>query len=190
MKPIEERADIAYLQALYCVEYRARNMGNLSGSSYLLALALRYGLIGAAATHHILLSAGTVEEERWAYELALRWPDMVEEHMRHFVRYRLPFHVDYRVPRITGELSFQPVTTTLRLYHSFYPLDRSLHAAAAQYLQDQRKTLLKGVKFFHRRRVLLEFNAVSRQSVEFALNFFERREQSVEEVPEIALIGE
>ena len=190
MKPIEERADAAYTQALYCVEPRSRSMGTLGGPAYLLALSLRYGLIGAAATQHILMSTSTREEEKWAYELAARWPEMVEEHMRHFVRYRLPFHVDYRVPAVMGELSYQPVSTTLSLFNSCYPLERSLSAAAAQFAEDQKKAILKGVPFFKRRGVLSEFNQVSARSVLFALNFFSRREQDLDEVPEIALLGE
>lgn len=190
MKPIEERADAAYMQALMCVEHRCRNVGSLRGSAYLLALALRYGLVGAAATHHVLMNTGDTTEERWAYELALKFPEMVEEHMRHFVRYRLPFHIDYRVPRITGELAYQPVSTINRLYAYNYPLDRSLRAAAEQFTQDQKKALLKGVPFFQRRKVMQEFTAIAHQSVTFALNFFERRSYNLEELPEIALLGE
>lgn len=190
MQPINERADAAYMQGLLCVEHRSRTMGMLQGPAYLVALALRYGLIGAAATHHVLLSTGNKEEERWAFELALRWPEMVEEHLRQFVRYRLPFHVDHRVPRISGDLAFQPVSTALRLYHNCYPLDRSLRAAAAQFAQDHQKMILKGVPWHKKRRVMAEFNEVAEQSVRYALNFFERREVDLEEVPEIVLLGE
>lgn len=190
MKPIQKLAGKAFLEALHCVEYRVPEMGSLRGSSYLLGLALRYGLVGAAAAHYVLLSTGNEEEEQEVLGLAQSWPEMVEEHMRHFVRHRLPFNADPTVPSIVGQLAYQPVGVSLRLFHFCCPLDQTLLAAADQYAVDYRRVLVGNCSLFQRRKIRREFYTMSAKSVGFALHFFERRQAELEELPEIALLGE
>ncbi len=189
MNPLEQKADATYLQALYCAEYRMPRAIGLRPSANLLALALRYGLVGAAATQHLLLSVGS-EEERGVFSFAQGWPEMVEEHARQFMVNRLPFNASPSVPPLIGQLAYQPVGVTLRLYRHFCPLDRCLEAAAEQFAIDHKKALIAGVPLFQRRKVLKAFREVSRESIRFARNFFERRQFDLEEVPEIALLGE
>ncbi len=190
MKPIEQKADVGYMQALRCAEYRVPAMGSLRAPAYLLGLALRYGLIGAAATHDLLLSTADDDEERGAIALAQAWPEIVEEHVLQCVRHKLPFHADQGVPAIVGQLAYQPVGVTLRLFRYGCPLEQMLNAAAEQFAIDYRKVLLANVPLLRRAKIKREFCTMSEKSIAFALHFFDRRQAELEELPEIALIGE
>ncbi|MBS1716239.1 MAG: hypothetical protein JSS72_00730 [Armatimonadetes bacterium] len=189
MKPLEQRADVAYMQALNCVSYRMPRQGPFRPAGYLLALALRYGLVGAAATQHLLLSADA-DEENGVFSIAQGWPEAVEEHIRQFIAEQLPFQASASVPPLIGQLAYQPVGVALRLYRHFCPLDRCLEAAAEQFAIDHKRVLLQGVPFFQRPRVMRAFRQVTADSVRYALNFFDRRQYEIEEVSAIALIGE
>lgn len=190
MSPIERRADHDYLQALRCVEYRLPKISVLRAPAYLLSVALRYGLTGAAATYHLLLSASDVEDEVRVVTLSQAWPDMVTEHVRQSMRHRLPFQTDLFVAESVGQLSYQPISNALRLIRLGSSLDQALAVAADVFAREYRKIVVSGAPLLKRGKLRHEFCTISENSVAFALNFFDRRQAELEEVPEIALIGE
>ena len=81
MRPIEERVDLIFWQALKCVEYRIPKEPALKRPGTLLSLGLRYGLMGAAAAHYLIMTSTETESEELG-ELFFSWPGMVEDHVR------------------------------------------------------------------------------------------------------------
>lgn len=178
------------MQALVCVENRLPRVGRLPEAGYVLALALRYGLIGAAATYDLLQNAESWEDEREVLGHARRWPETVEEHVWQRVRHKLKFPTDFSFPWMIGRLSFLPVRVTLGLHSKCWPLEKILPAASERFEADYRHLVSSGAPFFARRKIRQEFCTLGEKSVDFALHFFERRQAELEELPEIALLGE
>src|SRR5438874_13833042 len=80
MKPIQERAELVLFQALRCVQFRLPKMPGLTPASYLYAMSLRYGLVGAAGSHYVLELADLREEREVRFLLQQYWPRLVESH--------------------------------------------------------------------------------------------------------------
>ena len=89
MDPIDVRVDTTFTQALRCVQYRLPFSEGYRVPGYLFALGIRYGMVGMAASHHLLVTADDHEEAR-VLSLAESWPELVEDHVRWDVAHRLP----------------------------------------------------------------------------------------------------
>ena len=76
------------------------------------------------------------------------------------------------------------------LYRRLCPLSRALEIVAATMVSQNASMILEGWSWFRRRAAMRMFQATLRESADFALHFFERRQADLEEVPEIVLIGE
>lgn len=189
MKPIQERAELALEQGLRCVQYRLPNRYQLRPSAYSCALALRYGLIGAAAAYYALEMAD-LHEERELKNVFLYWPLMVTEHFKSEVHHRLPFDSDAASGTQVGKLSGSPLRISLALRKQFLPLQRVMEIATEVFCRDHRSEILADVFLLQRPRMLRLFREASQDSVDFAIHFFERRRAGLEEVSEIALLGE
>jgi hypothetical protein len=189
MKPIYERADIAFMQALRCVEFRIPKIGRLKRPGYLVALGLRYGMAGVAASHHLLITADD-DEEIELLDLIASYPRMVEDHVRWDVEHRLPIEESKMLPIYLARLSAHPLETYFPLYRRLCPLDYCLKSVAEAYVAEHESAIRDGWGFFQRGRAMREFSALAEQSAYYAKHFFERRQADLEEVPEIALIGE
>lgn len=190
MKPIERKADAAFLEALKCVEFRVPAQGALTESAYLLGIATRYGLVGAAATQHLLLATADEEDEFRVARLARQWVEIVEEHLRQVMRAKIPFAVETRALDTIARLAYQPVEVVLKLYRYGCGLEQILIASADQLAEDYADALKKGCPWFRRRKNRQEFFTQAEESVHFALHFFDRRQADLEELPIIAMIGE
>ena len=189
MRPIEERVDLAFWQALKCVEYRLPRNVRLRRPGAILALGLRYGLMGAAAAHYLILTSNESESEELA-ELFFAWPGMVEDHVRWEVQQRLPFHSSEAMPTLLGRLAKKPLQIHLSQHPELVPLSRCLEIVVEEYSREHDSTIVAGWPLFARRKARKLFDALSAQSKEFAIRFYERRECGIDEVPEIALIGD
>ncbi|MBI3721281.1 MAG: hypothetical protein HY248_01905, partial [Fimbriimonas ginsengisoli] len=177
-------------QALRCVEYRLPKTYILRAPAYLLAMSLRYGLMGAAASRFLEQFAETPSERRRIADLAHGWAEMVEEHVRQVTRHRLPFAANPSVGTTVGLLADQPVSAALRLGPSCPDLDRLLTVSSDEFARLYRKPILAGVSLLRRWKTTQEFRRLAQMSIHFAINFHERRQAGLDEVPEIALIGE
>jgi hypothetical protein len=190
MLSIAERAGIEFSQALLCVEYRVPKPGILRGPGYLLALSLRYGFIGAAAAFHLMFSTADDNEEQEVLSLAGCWTGRVTEHLLGPMRTKLPIRVDETVAQAVANISIQPVTTTLKLFHYGCPLEEVFCAVHEQIAEDYRTVIRSGAPLFRSKKFDQEFQAISDKSIEFGLHFLDRRQAGLEELPEITLIGE
>ncbi len=181
--------DLVFWQALRCVEYRLPRQSELRRPGFLLALGLRYGLMGAAAAHHLILTATEAEAEDLG-ECFRTWPSMVEDHLRYEVRHRLPFATSDAMPMLLGRLAKRPLQIHLSQHPELVPVRRCLEIVVEEYTKEHEGALAADWPFFLRNRARRLFEDASRQSLGFALRFYERRECGIEEVPEIALIGD
>jgi len=189
MKPIDEKVDVNFMQALRCVTHRLPQRYNLRRTGYAFALGLRYGLIGAATSHHLLTQCEAAEEHD-VLGLVHHWPAMVEEHVRWAVIPRLPFQPSAAFPSLVGRLAYRPLQAYLALYRRLCPLEQALQIASDIYIQDHPSAAYEGWPWWARAKAMRRFREAGEDSVRFAKLFYERRQSDLEEVAEIAVLGE
>jgi hypothetical protein len=189
MRPIEERVDGVFWEALKCVEYRIPRAPELRRPGALLALGLRYGLTGASAAHFLILTA-TEEESEDLSELFCSWPALVEQHVRFVIRDRLPFAWTDSMPSLMGKLAMKPLKMHLSQHPELVPVRRCLEIVLEEFLLEHEPAIVAGWPMLGRRKARRLFAQLGWESLEFAQLFYERRECGIEEVPEIALIGD
>jgi len=189
MKPIEYRSDIEYLQALRCVEYRLPAISELKKQGYVLTLGLRYGLVAIAATFHLLETASG-DDERFVLGSTRAWPRIVEDHVRFELLNRVPFAVDVAFPVAVSRCAERPLRIALPLLHRLCPLETCLEEAMEQFIAENHYGIRMNWPWYRRRAAVREFRRHAQDSLAYALHFFERRQYDLEEVPEIALLGE
>jgi hypothetical protein len=189
MDPIDVRADTTFTQALRCVEYRLPSSTGYQPPGYVLALGVRYGLVGMAASHHLLITADDYEESG-VMRMMDAWPNLVEDHVRWDMIQRLPFAGNSNVPHVIGRISALPLSAYVPLYRRICPLANALDLVCDAIIEENKAMIYEGWSWFRRKSAVKLFTATLRESSAFALNFFERRQADLDEVPEIALIGE
>jgi hypothetical protein len=189
MDPIDIRADTTFNQALRCVQYRLPRAEGFRAPGYVLAFGIRYGMIGMSASHHLLLTAEDFEEGRML-SMIDSWPNLVEDHVRWDMAPRLPFPVNSNLPRLIGRISSLPMNAYLPLYRRLCPLSRALEFVGETMFTENRSMVVEGWPWFKRRNAVRLFRATLRDSMSFAGHFFDRRQADLDELPEIALIGE
>lgn len=189
MKPVHARTEKAFREGLQCVQYRIPRLYSLKPVAFAHALGLRYGLIGLAACHHLLISADLNEEETLESDF-LGWQDEVAEHIRYEVVRQLPFETLVAFPSVVGRFAIEPIYCYMTQRTRLLPFDYYLEIALSEYEAEHRAFAAKEWPIWHRRRARTEWHAANRESLKFAQNFLERRESGEEEVPEIALLGE
>lgn len=177
------------MQALRCVEYRIPSSSTLKREGNAAFLGLRYGLIGAAAAHHLLVSA-TDDEELSLNSCLRHWAPMVSDHLRWEVGQRVLQNRDEDIAALVGALAKEPIDIFVALHRRMCPLDMSLSVACDDYCQRHDQDIIAGWSWLQRRKARREFGRLAEQSYDFALMFFERRQAGLEELPEIALLGE
>ncbi len=189
MKPIEYRSDIEFVQALRCVEYRVPRMSQLRKQGYILTLGLRYGLVAVAATFHLLETASE-DDERTILNSTRSWPQIVEDHVRFEMLNRMPFPVDNSFPVAVSRSAERPLRIAMPMLRRLPPLEDCLEEVCERYIVENLYGIRANWPWYYRRAAVNEFRRHTRESVAFALRFFERRVVDLEEVPEIALLGE
>lgn len=189
MRSIEERAEVSMAHALKCVQYRLPKKAELKKPAYLLSLALRYGLIGSAAAYHVLDWADSSEENRLRPFFS-EWPQLVSRHVQFEMMHRLPFPQSDSIPTFVGRRAFDPLRMCIALRRERFPLGKSLSVASEIFLRDHKFILLSDWWWLRKKKVEEAFVEISDESIRYAMNFFERREADLDELPEIALIGE
>ncbi len=189
MKPIEYRSDIQYLQALRCVEYRLPNHGHLRKQGYVLTLGLRYGLTAIAATFHLLETANG-EDEQLILGSTKSWGRLVEDHVRFEIINRVPFRVDLAFPIAVSRCAERSMRIALPMVRRLCPLESCLQETAEQYINENIYGVKMNWPWYKRRAAVREFRLHTQESLSYAHNFFERRQVDLDEVPEIAMLGE
>jgi hypothetical protein len=189
MRPIEFRADSEFDQALKCVQYRVPQPDNFRSKGYLLSLALRYGLLGSAMAHHLLLLCDA-DEEQPALDAIATWPQAVERHAAWHLYERLAVYGEPEMPVLVARWSRRPLQIAVPLYRRMYPLEVCLEMASDDFMTQHSDGIREDWPLWHKARAMSDFADEARQSVMYAMNFFERRSLGLEELPEIALLGE
>lgn len=189
MTPIEHRVDSAFLQALNCAEHRVPRDVRLQPPAFSLALGLRYGLLGAAATHELFTT--TEESQMPALRSATKdWEHLVDTHVRLNMLRRMPEgrqSVDHELVARYSEAAFHEY---LSGYFRGCSLSACLDSVVRILTGRYRVEVTKGWPWYQAMRAKRIFGGCSAESLRFALLFFERRKAQIQEVPEIALLGE
>jgi hypothetical protein len=150
---------------------------------------LRYGLVGAAATHQLLLSAGP-DEEVAIRTAAGSWTNHVADHVRLHMAQRLPARALPIDPDQVGDLAESVVEIYLAVFHRACGLGVCLEESAHAFTSRHKASIRRGWSWFRYRKAHEVFRLTTIESVRYAGLFFERRQADLEEVPEIALLGE
>jgi hypothetical protein len=145
--------------------------------------------MGIAATFHLLETANS-EDERFVLNSTRSWPRIVEDHVRFEIVNRIPFTVDLAFPVAVSRCAERPLRIALPLLQRLCPLENCLEEAADRYISENKYGIRMNWPWYKRRAALREFRRHTQDSLRFAMQFFERRQLDLEEVPEIALIGE
>jgi len=187
--PLEYRVDTALTQALRCVEHRVPSNTQLMHPGFVLALGLRYGLVEAAASHNLLENAQ--DSEHSAIRTATKeWNHSVAEHVRvHLAKkapaFRLPLDEKY-----VGRLSESVLREYFSIYHRHCSLATSLEHLSRGFASKHHAEIGSGWPWYRFRRARTAFAGTTVESIRFASLFFDRRKADLEEVAEIALLGE
>jgi len=189
MRRIEYLTEVDFTQALRCVEYRLPRSAGLKPTGMRLALGVRYGLVGAAAVCH-LLSDAEYGEENTILRSASRWPKMVEEHARMDGLHRMGLPPEPESAAQVAEWARQTLRAALAARETMLPILENFRDAAEAAISEHRKEILDGWNILAWRKADRIFRLSCATSVAFAHGFFERRGYGIEEVPEIALLGE
>lgn len=189
MRSIENQTGIDFEQALRCVSFRIPREARLKPTGMFLALALRYGLVGAAAFQH-LLSEATRSERSLVLNRISDWPQLVAEHVQYEIAPRMGMEMQPEVARQIGLWATHPVEICLPLFQEVCPLDVCLEVAAEDFAVEHGPQIRYGWNILLRKRAERAFREVADESVAFSKAFFERRQYDLEEVREIALLGE
>jgi hypothetical protein len=189
MRPIEHRLDVAVHQALKCVEYRLPLNEGFNQKIFELVLGLRYGLVGGASAYYLLQCCPESERETLSFQLQ-RFPWHVGEHVRDKVVGRLPYLADAAIASRIGELALQPIENCIELFERGCSLEASLSIACQEFGRAQSESIYTGWNPISRRKAVRTYRVAADQSYGYAVCFFERRLADLEEVREIALLGE
>ena len=185
MRPVDQRADEAFMQALRCVEYRLPRADGFKQEGFLLALGLRYGMVGTAAIHHLLITA-TDEEELRLLDLIQSWPMMVEEHARWDVLHKLEIETTMAAPHLMAKHAARCLEIYFPLYRRLVPLEQALHTVLREFQAENNPGVRAGWSLLHWRPASRNFRTNGIESVRYARHFFERRQADLEELAEIA----
>lgn len=188
MDPIEIRADANFHQALLCVEYRRIHSAGLKPAGYTVATALRYGLVGSAAANNLLLTSH--EEILSGLKGGIEhWRRLVEEHVATTMSRDAPFD-NPNAPALIGSIASAQMKSFLILYRRGVGFAECLAILGQLALSEHKGMIGEGFPWYRRRQATRRFRITVMESTRFAINFLERRQVDLDEVPEIALLGE
>lgn len=146
-------------------------------------------MLGTAAAFYALETAD-IDEEPELKTVFQSWPLMVVDHFRHEIAYRLPFEGEPNQAQVVAKLSSSPLRVSLALRKQFLPLQRVLEISSDIFCRDHRGDITSDSWMFGKLKTVKLFKLLADESIRFSLCFLERRRVGLEEVSEIALLGE
>lgn len=189
MGPLDLRTDSSLCQALTCAELRYPRPSKLPSHLFDLAVGLRYALIGIAAAHFVLLECDPGDKRSVVAQMSgfggMIRASVEQEGCLHPHR-RLSEGAEDATSAIFDRL-FERYLDLISLY---CPIDLVLSILIEEFGQAHAKKMRRRGWPFPSRSLRRSFDLESQQTLKFAICFFERRKFDVEEVPEIALLGE
>ncbi|HTQ09565.1 MAG TPA: hypothetical protein VMI31_05795, partial [Fimbriimonadaceae bacterium] len=171
MEPIDVRVETTFAQALRCVQYRLPSPDGFRSPGFILAVGARYGLIGVAAVHHLLLTAANDAEEKPILDSIESWETLVTDHIRWDVAHRLPFAVTRESSQLVGRVASLPLRSYLPLYRRLCPLSMALELVGQALASDHRTMVWGGWGWLQRKAAMRCFRSSVRESKEYAIHF-------------------
>ncbi|CAN5623583.1 hypothetical protein BH11ARM2_BH11ARM2_20530 [soil metagenome] len=162
---------------------------DLDRESWLALTGLRYGLSTCASTH-ALLTSGEVDDEVWVLDQLGEVAETVSDHFTEHSIARAPSPLDSSSAWRVGAMAQSVADDYAPLVHRVPSLGLALRLVSESFCDARRKAVLASIPFLRRREGRKRFDRAVRDSVIFAEKLYERRLLDLEEVPEIALLGE
>lgn len=176
-------------QALICVRYRIAPLRSMRPTGFVHAMGLRYGLLGAAAVAYSTERSHPLDSMR-AYEWSSGFRDLVQKEIVANTWPHFPITVRRRhIPQV-AEIAQEVLHDALPL--PLIPPDpaRSLSGAVDRHMARHLREIRREWGFWKAEAGEEEFMAHAIASEAFALAFLNRQRHGLEEVAEIALLGE
>jgi hypothetical protein len=180
---------VLYHQALRCVAFRLPLDVPMSSAMVEGVLGLRYGLIGATAVFPMLQEGFDRQGDVPTY-LATEFPAAVERHLLQEVDANLRKRgILVSSERIRDMVAFC-MNVFLNAVERKMSLPNALAETADAFAEHYNRTIARGVPLWQRPGLKQKLDDQAKHTLRFCGNFFQRRLHDLEEVPEIALLGE
>ncbi|RYG39183.1 hypothetical protein EON81_01625 [bacterium] len=189
MRSIQSTTRRAFDQALVSASYRVPTAESVPTEVWLAATALRYGLFGCASAHALLIEAGS-DDEVWILDHLGEIGQTVADHYLEHVLPRAPQGVDMTSAWRVGEMAQLVADDFAPLGRRVPSVDVALRLATESFGQTRDQSIFSSLPWWRRRDAHRKYNALVDESLVFAENFYGRRLLDLDEVREIALLGE
>jgi hypothetical protein len=189
MRPIDLTVDNSLSQALTCAEFRFPRGHRMPTVATDLTVALRFVLLGIGASHFVLRQAPRSENDRLVSELRY-FGTMIAEQLELDRISNFACKISPDCPQKAREIYGELFDRYIFLSKLNGPLDLVLSILVEEFVNAHLQEF--GRKFFVFRNLSLEraFDQEAQKSLRYTVNFVERRKLDLEELAEIALIGE
>ncbi|RYG45451.1 hypothetical protein EON79_12625 [bacterium] len=189
MRSIQSTTRRAFDQALACAAYRVPSADKTPTEVWLAASALRYGLFGCAAAHALLIGAGS-DDEVWILDHLGEIGDTVAEHYMSHVMSRAPVGIDLTSAWRVGEMAQLVADDYAPLGRRMTGVNVALRLASESFGQTRDRAIFASLPWWRRKDARRRYEALVDESLALAEKFYERRILDLDEVREIALLGE
>jgi hypothetical protein len=189
MRPIETRLQDVIGQALYCVRYRVAPLRELRPTAFIHALALRYGLLGAAAVCYSVEPEHPAETV-YAYEWSSEYGPLVSSHLRQELLHRFPLKVPSDRCVEIARLAHEALIDALPSPENGIDFAAISSAALDRHLARYSADIRREWPFWKAGYGEARFMQHAYASQRYAVAFLERRRAGLSEVSEIALLDE
>jgi hypothetical protein len=189
MRPIESRINEVVEQALLCVRYRIAPLRILRPISFVHAMGVRYGLLGAAAVAVTLERADPIESV-YAYEWAAGFHHLVMEDIWEHTFPHFPITVRRKHIPVVASIAQEVLLDALPLPLAPHDPTEAAATAVDRHLVRHLKKIRKEWGFWRAEAGEEVFVNHALASEAFAVAFLDRQRCGLSEVPEIALLGE
>ena len=188
MKSIQSTTQRAFRQALACASYRRPDRDAPPARSLACAHRLRYGLFACAAAH-ALLQRSQNEEEIWILDYLGEIGDDIVDHFAHHAFSKLSPSVDSASAWRVGEMAQMVADDFAPLAQRVADLQRGSSWSRSPSVDIRLRKCSRPSPFGDAGKPGSDSRRCNR-ILSFAERLYERRLMDLEEVPEIALLGE
>lgn len=189
MKSIQSKTQRALEQALDGASFHVPWSEASSAESWLALVGLRYGLFTCAAFHALLADAQS-DDEIWVLDSLTEVAGPVAEHFTKHVLPHAPAGIDPSSAWRAGEMAQLVTDDYAPLFHRVPGLELALGLTTESFCEARMRSVLATYPVWQRLAAKKRFQGAVHASLRFAQSHYERRLLDLQEVPEIALLGE
>ncbi len=189
MRQIDSTIDSSFCSALTCAELRFPKAHTMPRVALDSSVSLRFGLLGIAASQFILKDVPVRDQPAIIPDLRFFGTMIAEQLERSRLSASAHIVSEHCVDNCRNAYS-EMFDRYIELRQMNGPSELILAVLVEEFNRRSLQKFSRGFLRFWHRRTEREFKSQAQKSLQYALNFLERRRYGVEEVAEIALIGE